>query len=193
MIAYHVTHIANQVRRMRTMTASSSNSKSSPTTPTSRAPAARWTRRSNHRRPGSNRATSSRARRASWSSASPARAPDDRRATYGRTGVRKRRRGPMRTLALRQCARVLRRKPRHGHVLRLRGQTGQRRRGRSGGGGSDPPVRGLGAGAGPCAFSHAGPRPPGVAPDPGIPWREGAVAQRSGPASGPQLMACAGP
>ena len=49
MIAYHVTHIANQVRRMRTMTASSSNSKSSPTTP-SRAPAARWTRRSNHRR-----------------------------------------------------------------------------------------------------------------------------------------------
>ena len=49
MIAYHVTHIANQVRRMRTMTASSSNSKSSPTT-SSRAPAARWTRRSNHRR-----------------------------------------------------------------------------------------------------------------------------------------------
>ena len=49
MIAYHVTHIASQVRRMRTMTASSSNSKSSPTTP-SRAPAARWTRRSNHRR-----------------------------------------------------------------------------------------------------------------------------------------------
>ena len=49
MIAYHVTHIANQVRRMRTMTASSSNSKSSPTTP-SRAPAARWMRRSNHRR-----------------------------------------------------------------------------------------------------------------------------------------------
>ena len=49
MIAYHVTHIANQVRRMRTMTASSSHSKSSPTT-SSRAPAARWTRRSNHRR-----------------------------------------------------------------------------------------------------------------------------------------------
>ena len=49
MIAHHVTHIANQVRRMRTMTASSSNSKSSPTT-SSRAPAARWTRRSNHRR-----------------------------------------------------------------------------------------------------------------------------------------------
>ena len=44
---------------------------------------------------------------------------DDRRATYGRTGVRKRRGGPMRTLALRRCARVLRSKPRHGHVLRL--------------------------------------------------------------------------
>ena len=47
---------------------------------------------------------------------------DDRRATYGRTGVCKRRGGPMRTLALRRCARVLRSKPRHGHVLRLRGR-----------------------------------------------------------------------
>ena len=35
--------------------------------------------------------------------------------------------------------------------------------------GSDPPVRGPGAGAGPCVYSHAGPRPPGVAPGPMIP------------------------
>ena len=39
--------------------------------------------------------------------------------------------------------------------------------------GSDPPVRGPGAGAGPGVFAHAGPRPPGVAPSPWIPWREG--------------------
>ena len=44
---------------------------------------------------------------------------DDRRATYGRTGVRKRRGGPMRTLALRRCAPLLRCRPRHGNVLRL--------------------------------------------------------------------------
>ena len=31
--------------------------------------------------------------------------------------------------------------------------------------GSDPPARGPGTGAGPGVFSHAGPRPPGVAPD----------------------------
>ena len=47
---------------------------------------------------------------------------DDRRASHGRTGVRKRRGGPMRTLALRRCALVLRCRPRHGNVLRLRGQ-----------------------------------------------------------------------
>ena len=64
---------------------------------------------------------------------------DDRRATYGRTGVRKRRGGPMRTLALRRCARVLRSKPRHGHVLRLRGRVGQRRTGSTDRDGSDPP------------------------------------------------------
>ena len=47
---------------------------------------------------------------------------DDRRATYGRTGVRKRRGGPMRTLALRRCAPLLRCRPRHGNVLRLHAQ-----------------------------------------------------------------------
>ena len=87
-----------------------------------------------------------------------------RRATYGRTGVRKRRGGPMRTLSLRRCARVLRRKPRHGHVLRLRGQTGQRRTGSTDRDGSDPPVRGPGTGSEAGVFAHPCPRPLGVAP-----------------------------
>ena len=78
-------------------------------------------------------------------------------ATYGRTGVRKRRGGPMRTLALRRCARVLRRKPRHGHVLRLRGRVGQRRTGSTDRDGSDPPVRGPGTGSGPGVFAHLPP------------------------------------
>ncbi len=89
---------------------------------------------------------------------------DDRRATYGRTGVRKRRGGPMRTLALRRCARVLRSKPRHGHVLRLRGRVGQRRTGSTDRDGSDPPVQGPGTGSGAGVFAHPCPRPLGVAP-----------------------------
>ena len=89
---------------------------------------------------------------------------DDRRATYGRTGVRKRRGGPMRTLALRRCARVLRSKPRHGHVLRLRGRVGQRRTGSTDRDGSDPPVRGPGTGSEAGVFAHPCPRPLGVAP-----------------------------
>ena len=82
---------------------------------------------------------------------------DDRRATYGRTGVRKRRGGPMRTLALRRCARVLRSKPRHGHVLRLRGRVGQRRTGSTDRDGSDPPVQGPGTGSGAGVFAHLPP------------------------------------
>ena len=82
---------------------------------------------------------------------------DDRRATYGRTGVRKRRGGPMRTLALRRCARVLRSKPRHGHVLRLRGRVGQRRTGSTDRDGSDPPVRGPGTGSDAGVFAHLPP------------------------------------
>ena len=89
---------------------------------------------------------------------------DDRRATYGRTGVRKRRGGPMRTLALRRCARVLRSKPRHGHVLRLRGRVGQRRTGSTDRDGSDPPVRGPGTGSEAGVFAHPCRRPLGVAP-----------------------------
>ena len=89
---------------------------------------------------------------------------DDRRATYGRTGVRKRRGGPMRTLALRRCARVLRSKPRHGYVLRLRGRVGQRRTGSTDRDGSDPPVRGPGTGSEAGVFAHPCPRPLGVAP-----------------------------
>ena len=46
----------------------------------------------------------------------------------------------MRTLALRRCAPVLRSKPRHGHVLRLRGRVGQRRTGSTDRDGSDPPL-----------------------------------------------------
>ena len=95
---------------------------------------------------------------------------DDRRATYGRTGVCKRRGGPMRTLALRRCARVLRRKPRHGNVLRLRGRVGQRRTGSTDRDGSDPPVRGPGTGSDAGVFSHPCPRPLGVAPDPINPY-----------------------
>ena len=89
---------------------------------------------------------------------------DDRGATYGRTGVRKRRGGPMRTLALRRCARVLRSKPRHGHVLRLRGRVGQRRTGSTDRDGSDPPVRGPGTGSDAGVFSHPCPRPLGSLP-----------------------------
>ena len=104
---------------------------------------------------------------------------DDRRATYGRTGVRKRRGGPMRTLALRRCARVLRSKPRHGHVLRLRGRVGQRRTGSTDRDGSDPPVRGPGTGSEAGVFAHPCPRPPGVAPEPSIPTREGGLSAAS--------------
>ena len=75
----------------------------------------------------------------------------------------------MRTLALRRCARVLRSKPRHAHVLRLRGRVGQRRTGSTDRDGSDPPVRGPGTGSGLGVFSHTRPRPPGVAPGPRIP------------------------
>ena len=89
---------------------------------------------------------------------------DDRRATYGRTGVRKRRGGPMRTLALRRCARVLRSKPRHGHVLRLRGRPGQHRTSSTDRNGSDLPVRGPGTGSDAGVFSHPCPRPLGSLP-----------------------------
>ena len=51
-----------------------------------------------------------------------------------------------------------------GRVLRIRGPDGRRRAGRTGRGGSDPPGRGPGAGAGPGVFSHPCPRPLGVAP-----------------------------
>ena len=88
---------------------------------------------------------------------------DDRCATYGRTGVRKRRGGPMRTLALRRCARVLRSKPRHGHVLRLRGRVGQRRTGSTDRDGSDPPVRWPGTDSGRGVDSHPAPARQGVA------------------------------
>ena len=70
----------------------------------------------------------------------------------------------MRTLALRRCARVLRSKPRHGHVLRLRGRVGQRRTGSTDRDGSDPPVRGPGTGSEAGVFAHPCPRPLGVAP-----------------------------
>ena len=63
----------------------------------------------------------------------------------------------MRTLALRRCARVLRRRPRHGNVLRLRGQAGRHRRGGTGRDGSDPPVQGPGTGSGPGVFAHLAP------------------------------------
>ena len=43
-------------------------------------------------------------------------------------------------------------------------QAVRHRAGGTGRGGSDPPVRGPGSGAGPCVFSHAGPAPWGVAP-----------------------------
>ena len=85
-------------------------------------------------------------------------------ASHGRTGVRKRRGGPMRTLALRRCARVLRSKPRHGNVLRLRGRVGQRRTGSTDRDGSDPPVQGPGTGSGPGVFAHPCPRPLGSLP-----------------------------
>ena len=65
---------------------------------------------------------------------------------------------------------------RGGSVLRLRGPAGRGQTGRSGGDGSDPPGRWPATGAGPGVFSHAGPRPPGVAPSPWIPWREGRPA-----------------
>ena len=70
----------------------------------------------------------------------------------------------MRTLALRRCARVLRSKPRHGHVLRLRGRVGQRRTGSTDRDGSDPPVQGPGTGSDAGVFSHLCPRPLGSLP-----------------------------
>ena len=107
---------------------------------------------------------------------------DDRRATYGRTGVRKRRGGPMRTLALRRCARVLRSKPRHGHVLRLRGRVGQRRTGSTDRDGSDPPVQGPGTGSEAGVFAHPCPRSLGEGgrSRPIIPTREGGSAPLRG-------------
>ena len=53
--------------------------------------------------------------------------------------------------------RVLRSKPRHGNVLRLRGQVGQRRTGSTGRDGSDPPVQGPGTGSGAGVFAHLPP------------------------------------
>ena len=85
----------------------------------------------------------------------------------------------MRTLALRRCARVLRSKPRHGHVLRLRGRVGQRRTGRTDRDGSDPPVRGPGTGSEAGVFAHPCPRPLGVAPGQ-LSLRGKAVQRRSG-------------
>ena len=60
-------------------------------------------------------------------------------------------------MALRRCAPVLRCRPRHGNVLRLRGQAGRHRRGGTGRGGSDPPVQGPGTGSGPGVFAHLPP------------------------------------
>ena len=75
----------------------------------------------------------------------------------------------MRTSALRRCAPVLRHKPRHGNVLRLHGQSVRRRTGGTGRDGSDPPVRGPGAGFG-ARCVCAPPAPPlRVAPGPPIP------------------------
>ncbi len=101
-------------------------------------------------------------------------ATDDRRATQGRTGLRKRHGGRMRTLALRRCARVLRRKPRHGHVLRLRVPTGRGRTGRSAGDGSDPPVRGPGTGSDAGVFSH-----PAAAPSGSLPYQQSLAGRLS--------------
>ena len=53
----------------------------------------------------------------------------------------------------------LRSKPRHGHVLRLRGRVGQRRTGSTDRDGSDPSVRGPVTGLGLGVFSHASPPP----------------------------------
>ena len=63
----------------------------------------------------------------------------------------------MRTLARRRCAPLLRCRPRHGNVLRLRGQTGQRRTGSTDRDGSDPPVQGPGTGSGAGVFAHLPP------------------------------------
>ena len=93
---------------------------------------------------------------------------DDRRASHGRTGVRKRRGGPMRTWALRRCARVLRRKARHGHVLRLRGRVGRRRTGSTDRDGRRPPLRDAWYGIGEGGMCTPMPPSPGVAPELGI-------------------------
>ncbi len=85
----------------------------------------------------------------------------------------------MRTLALRRCARVLRSKPRHGHVLRLRGRVGQRRTGSTDRDGSDPAVRGPAAGSGPGVFAHPCPLPLGSLPA-SSPVREGLSAPLRG-------------
>ena len=84
--------------------------------------------------------------------------------TYDRTGVRKRHGGAIHTLALRRCTRGLPTIHRGDNVLRLGRSRRPCRTGSSGRGGSDPPGRGPGAGAGPCVFSHAGPAPWGVTP-----------------------------
>ena len=46
------------------------------------------------------------------------------------------------------------------------------------GDGSDPPVRGPGTGSEAGVFAHPCPRPPGVAPEPSIPTREGGFERR---------------
>ena len=60
----------------------------------------------------------------------------------------------MRTVALRTCALVLRRKLLHGRVLRFLTPTGRDRTGRAAGDGSDPTSGRPGSGAGRCVFSH---------------------------------------
>ena len=63
--------------------------------------------------------------------------------------------GSMRTVALRTRALVLRRKPLHGCVLRLRTPTGRGRTGHSDGDVSDPASGRPGCGVGPCVLAHA--------------------------------------
>ena len=92
---------------------------------------------------------------------------DDRRATYGRTGVRKRRGGPMRTLALRRCARVLRCKPRHGTSCAFAARSVSAARAALTGTGATPQSKGLVRVRGQVCLRTC-PRPPGVAPEPSI-------------------------
>ena len=59
--------------------------------------------------------------------------------------------------AHRRCAPLLRCRPRHGNVLRLRGRVGQRRTSSTDRDGSDPPVQGPGTGSEPGVFAHLPP------------------------------------